>query len=216
MRVASSIKMRVRSIQNEWRWIVSDDANHAPIGLGLMSEGNVARRISWEMGRRGWSQERMAKAMTDAGYPLHQSSVSKIVNPTDGKRRTISVDDAIGFAKVFDTTVEDLLIPLEAVRDNELRAALGRVEELHRQREAADREMVGVVTQIVKLLQESPSPGDLQIIGETDRQRLLTELRRWGAKMTAQLDAETDDGLSDEQRLQQLRHIMFGDPGATS
>src|SRR5690242_1335063 len=115
-----------------------------------MSEDNLARRVAWEMNQRGWSQERMAKEMTDAGFPLHQSSVSKIVNPKDGKRRAISVDDAIGFARVFGVTVEDLLIPLEAVFDTGIRDTLIRLEKLHQQREDLDREAAALATRLVQ------------------------------------------------------------------
>lgn len=191
-----------------------NDAGQPRIGLSLMSEGNLARRIAWEMDRRSWSQERMAKEMTDAGYPLHQSSVSKIVNPKDGKRRAISVDDAIGFAQVFDLALDELLIPLEAVWDSELRAVLARLEQLQQQRETIDRETVGAVTQIVKLLQtagEDSFDQHMHAIDEAGRQRLLAELGRWGQQMTAQLGATDRDGLSDTERIEQLRRIMFGD-----
>lgn len=196
-----------------------NDASPARIGPGMMSEGNLARRIAWEMERRGWSQERMAKEMTDAGYPLHQSSVSKIVNPKDGKRRAISVDDALGFAHVFGIDLEELLIPLEAAWDTELRALLGRLEHLHQQRATLDRDTVGVVTQIVKLLQTT---GDDQLderMHATDaatRQILLTELERWGQMMLTRLaQAGPADDLTDTERLEQLHRILFGEQPAT-
>ncbi|MGI5414300.1 helix-turn-helix domain-containing protein [Actinomadura luteofluorescens] len=180
-----------------------------------MSEGNLARRIAWEMHHRGWSQERMAREMTDAGYPLHQSSISKIVNPKDGKRRAISVDDALGFAHVFDVTLEELLIPLEAVWDSELRDGLERLQDLHQQRETIDRELVTVVTQIVDLFQaagEGAFEEHMQAVDEPARQRLLTELGRWGQQMRAQLDGT--DGLTDSERRERLHHILYGDqPG---
>src|SRR5688572_2896586 len=43
-----------------------------------LSEENMAARVAWEMRRRGWSQERLAREMAEAGCPLHQSAISKI------------------------------------------------------------------------------------------------------------------------------------------
>lgn len=84
------------------------------------SEENVALRIEWEMRRRRWSQERLAAEMASAGHPLHQSAISKIINPrADGKRRTISLGEAIGFARVFNTSLEELALPLELVQKQE-------------------------------------------------------------------------------------------------
>ncbi|MEV4245252.1 helix-turn-helix transcriptional regulator [Streptosporangium canum] len=79
-----------------------------------VSEENIALRIAWEMRRRGWSQERMANEMTQAGCPMHQSAISKIINVrADGGRRTISVDEAIAFSKVFHVSLGELLLPPE-------------------------------------------------------------------------------------------------------
>lgn len=82
-------------------------------------EMNVALRVEYEMRHRGWSQERLSKEMADAGCPIHQSSISKIINPR-GKRRTISVDEVVAFAKVFDTTLDDMLLPLEVAQSQEI------------------------------------------------------------------------------------------------
>ncbi|MFI7707627.1 helix-turn-helix domain-containing protein [Nonomuraea sp. NPDC049480] len=80
-----------------------------------MSEENVALRIAWEMRRRGWSQERMAQEMTEAGCPTHQSAISKIVNPKpDGSRRSITMEESIALAKVFRVPLEELAQPIEA------------------------------------------------------------------------------------------------------
>ncbi|MBB6551270.1 helix-turn-helix domain-containing protein [Nonomuraea rubra] len=85
------------------------------------SEDNVALRLAWEMRRRGWSQERMAQELTNAGCPTHQSAISKIINPkTDGNRRTISVDEAIAMARVFGIPLEELPLPPESGEGRDL------------------------------------------------------------------------------------------------
>ncbi|PRX48968.1 helix-turn-helix protein [Nonomuraea fuscirosea] len=86
-----------------------------------LSEENVALRVAWEMRRRGWSQERMAQELTNAGCPTHQSAISKIVNPKpDGSRRMISVDEAIAMARVFGIPLEELPLPPEAAEGRDL------------------------------------------------------------------------------------------------
>ncbi|MFG2001776.1 helix-turn-helix domain-containing protein [Spirillospora sp. NPDC048911] len=179
-----------------------------------MSEDSLARRIAWEMDVRGWSQERLAKEMTDAGHPFHQSSISKIVKPKDGKRRSISVDDALGFAKVFEVPLDELLIPLEAVWDTQLRDGLTRLAALHHQREAIDREAAGLVTQVVKLAQaagEQHFDRHLDAASAAERRRFLDEMHRWGQRLMSQVNAGVLEGVTDEEALDRLRRITFGE-----
>ncbi|MFI6713521.1 hypothetical protein ACIBF7_44335 [Nonomuraea sp. NPDC050478] len=90
-------------------------------GVRSLSEENVALRIAWEMRRRGWSQERMAQELTNAGCPTHQSAISKIVNPKpDGSRRAISVDEAIALARVFGIALEELPLPMDDAEGRDL------------------------------------------------------------------------------------------------
>lgn len=192
---------------------MSDGAGNGQAVSGLMSEENLARRIAWEMERRGWSQERVAKEMTDAGHPLHQSSVSKIVNPKDGKRRSISVEDAIGFAKVFGVAFDNLLLPLEAVWDTDLRDALLRVQEIQQQRDALDREAASLITQVVQVAQaagEDFFDRHLTTADSATRERLLDEMYRWAQRLNAQAESSALSDLTDEEKLERLRQIMFG------
>ncbi|MGP4104398.1 helix-turn-helix domain-containing protein [Nonomuraea sp. KM90] len=95
--------------------------------LRSFSEENVALRLAWEMRRRGWSQDRLAQELTNAGQAMPQSAISKIVNSMpDGRRRTISVDEAIAMARVFGISVEELLRPPHGAEGRDLHR-LGRV-----------------------------------------------------------------------------------------
>ncbi|MFD1547146.1 helix-turn-helix domain-containing protein [Nonomuraea guangzhouensis] len=86
-----------------------------------LSEENIALRLAWEMRRRGWSQDRMAQELTNAGCPTHQSAISKIVNSKpDGSRRAISVDEAIAMAQVFGIPLEELPLPSEGAEGRDL------------------------------------------------------------------------------------------------
>lgn len=70
------------------------------------AEDSLALRIAYERMRRGWSADELAKRMTEAGVPLNQSAVWRIEHGEP--RRKISLDEAIGFARVFKLTVGNL------------------------------------------------------------------------------------------------------------
>jgi transcriptional regulator with XRE-family HTH domain len=110
--------------------------------LSLLSEENVAVRVAWEMSVRGWSQERLAQEMTAVGCPMHQSSVSKIVNPPGGgRRRSISVDELIAFAKVFSVEIVELLLPLVVTHSDAARKLLLELAEAEQARADIDAEV---------------------------------------------------------------------------
>jgi transcriptional regulator with XRE-family HTH domain len=111
------------------------DVNPAARPGETSAEENIARRIEWEMSQRGWSQERLSKEMSDAGCPLHQSSISKIVRPRDGKRRTISFDEAVALAKVFNLTLDDLRLPIEVIRSREVYVLIHDIERVNYEQE---------------------------------------------------------------------------------
>ncbi len=78
----------------------------------------LADRIRTERKNRGWSQTRLVKEMMDAGHPIQQSAVSKIESPPRDKgQRAITIDEAIGFSKVFHIPLGELLLPRDAARD---------------------------------------------------------------------------------------------------
>ncbi|GAA1018901.1 hypothetical protein Aple_025450 [Acrocarpospora pleiomorpha] len=106
-----------------------------PASQGQASdEENIARRIEWEMIQRGWSQERLSKEMTDVGCPMHQSSISKIVKPRE-RRRSISVDEAVAFARVFKLSLDELRQPIEVLRNQEIHLLRAEIGDLTSQRE---------------------------------------------------------------------------------
>jgi hypothetical protein len=79
----------------------------------LASEDALARRIAFEREERAWSTGGLADQMTKAGCPMNQSAVWKIENGEP--RRKITVDELLGFAKVFDLPVEELLVAPELI-----------------------------------------------------------------------------------------------------
>lgn len=163
---------------------MSDAAEDGSAELSLMSEENIAWRIRHEMSRRGWSQERMAKEMTDAGHPLHQSAVSKIVNPKDGKRRAISVDDAIGFAKVFGLSLREMLLPIEAAINSEARALLTDLARLHAEQAKLREEASEKVIRLSRLTSDAgvPPRGFANVVDRDVLDASMEEMRAWAIK----------------------------------
>ncbi|GEM_PF-2643835 len=96
-------------------------------------EENLARRIRRELTARAWTPAELAHRMTDAGCRIGTSSVYKILDTE--KPRTISVDEFISLASVFDTTTDELLTPVEALEQRE-------VQELLKDLDAGERQML--------------------------------------------------------------------------
>src|SRR5215211_6787059 len=70
-------------------------------------------RVRTEREARGWSQERLVRELAEVGCPIHQSAISKIEGTTNG--RMITLDELIGFSKVFGIPVAELLLPPETM-----------------------------------------------------------------------------------------------------
>ena len=100
----------------------------------LASRGNerwLAERVLSERKHRGWSQAQLSKELAKVGSPLQQSAISKIESPPKGERRSISIGEAIGFARVFGIPLGELLLPPDAIWDAELFDGLAKVAELY-------------------------------------------------------------------------------------
>ena len=105
-------------------------------------EQHLAERIARERERRGWSYEQLARAMTRAGCPMNQSAIYKIEKGEP--RRRITVDELVGFAKVFGTNISALVLDQSIVDDaqaarlfQEWQEAEERVQEARRVADAA-------------------------------------------------------------------------------
>jgi transcriptional regulator with XRE-family HTH domain len=77
----------------------------------VYAERYLAQRIARERESRGWTYESLASRMTAAGCPLNQSAIYKIER-SDPPRR-ITVDELVGYSKVFGISVEQLLLDPE-------------------------------------------------------------------------------------------------------
>ena len=116
------------------------------------SERNLADRIQDEMASRGWSQARLSKEMAANGCPIHQSAISKIVSPPDGDgRRSVSVDEALGFAKTFGLGIAELLVPAEDLTSTRAAKLVTEGLEAYKQKVSAESRYVGLTSELVNL-----------------------------------------------------------------
>ena len=77
----------------------------------IFAEDHLAQRIAAERDARGWTNDGLAKRMTDAGCPMTGSAIFKIEKAEP--RRRIVVDELVAFAKVFAVPMEELLLSPE-------------------------------------------------------------------------------------------------------
>jgi transcriptional regulator with XRE-family HTH domain len=124
----------------------------------LANERNVARRIQFEREQRNWTYEGTAKRMGDAGCPIQPTAVYKI-EKADPPRR-ITVDELVAFAKVFDTSVENLLAPAELANRPQWQALAKKALDVFEVLPAAVRSLSAVVAEGRDLSETDPAAYD--------------------------------------------------------
>ena len=97
---------------------------------GIFAEDHLAQRVAAERDARGWTNDGLAKRMTDAGCPMTASAIFKIEKAEP--RRRIVVDELVTFAKVFGLPLEELLIPPSLARGREIRRLVIEIVRLDR------------------------------------------------------------------------------------
>ena len=93
----------------------------------INSEADLAKRISEERLRRGWTFDGLASRMTDAGCAIKGSAIYKIEKGSPPRR--VTVDELVGFARVFETPIERLLAP-QGDPEAQLEGTLKRLDRL--------------------------------------------------------------------------------------
>ncbi len=86
-------------------------------GRTVNSEANLARRIEMLRTERGWSYERLARAMTDVGCKIQATSLHKVErgDKQTGKLRRITVNELSALSEVFGISTDDLLTDVELI-----------------------------------------------------------------------------------------------------
>jgi len=77
----------------------------------VLAEEHLAERIAAEREARGWTNDGLARRMTDAGCPMTGSAIFKIEKSRP--RRRIVVDELVAFARVFEIPLERLVVAPE-------------------------------------------------------------------------------------------------------
>lgn len=93
----------------------------------IEGESNLAKRIAVERRQREWSYEALSRRMSEAGCPINSSAIYKIEK--GDPPRKITVDELLAFASVFETTVEDLLTPMEIYRKERGKEVAATIED---------------------------------------------------------------------------------------
>lgn len=121
-------------------------------------EAHVARRVRTLREAREWSQIELAERMTELGNPMNKSSIWRIENP-DSKagRRGITIGEAIGLARAFETTLAELLLPDDAIHDVEGWSAVIRAAEALNSVRLAWREYMRAASDAQRMVNGSDS-----------------------------------------------------------
>ena len=119
----------------------------------IFAEDHLAQRIAAERDRpdRKWTNDGLAKRMTDAGCPMTGSAIFKIEKGEP--RRRIVVDELVTFAKVFAIPMEELLIPPGVAAARELKRLwleLGEIDKAIRPLVQARAAVVDAITEYAK------------------------------------------------------------------
>lgn len=69
------------------------------------AEPRLAIRMSEERESRGWSHQKLAAEMTEAGCPVDQSAIWK----TENAGRRITLDEAVAMSRVWNISIERLI-----------------------------------------------------------------------------------------------------------
>ncbi|MEP7738291.1 helix-turn-helix transcriptional regulator [Nocardioides sp. 31GB23] len=83
-------------------------------GDWLLEHGSakyLASRIKELRTQRGWTQPQLVRALAEHGCHVPQSAISRLEASATAGGRSITVDEALGFARTFGLALEDLLLP---------------------------------------------------------------------------------------------------------
>jgi transcriptional regulator with XRE-family HTH domain len=81
---------------------------YAPdMGLRELTDSRFGKRVREERVRRGWSQEELAKRLTDKGVLVHSSTIAKI--EAEKRPRAARLVEVVGIADLFELSVDALL-----------------------------------------------------------------------------------------------------------
>lgn len=89
------------------------------------AERHLAARVAREREAAGWTPAQLAERLTAAGCPINLRAIYRI----EAGERSISFDEAVAFAKVFGTTLDDLTTSPEALDERLADEILDEIDE---------------------------------------------------------------------------------------
>ncbi|WP_343241228.1 helix-turn-helix transcriptional regulator [Streptomyces sp. SID13588] len=124
-----------------------------------LPEEHVAERIKLEREARGWSTVTLAERMAEAGHVVNQSAIWRIES---GKpRRRVNLDEAIGFCKVFDLTLEELSSPPGQLANPLVRRLIGEYVDRWKEWRALSKDMRRIQDDLKAYTDANPNQEDM-------------------------------------------------------
>lgn len=123
----------------------------------LENEQNLARRIALEREGRGMTYEGLARRMSDAGCATHASALYKVEKGNPPRRVTVS--ELIALASIFETPIEDLLMPPELRNEREAWDLLHSLTENLSQLGNQVRDLSNSINRLHTIAADSPEVG---------------------------------------------------------
>lgn len=120
----------------------------------LQAEENLARRIAIEREERGMSYQALANAMTDAGCVTGPASIHKTEKANPPRRVTVS--ELIALAEVFDTSIDDLLMPVELRNQEKAQDLLREYQKTQEQLERIGKRINAIATELRAITGDDP------------------------------------------------------------
>lgn len=103
------------------------------MGSSRWSDTRFGKRVKVGRDRRRWTQETMAKMLSDNGIPMGPTTVAKI----EAGDRSVRINEAAGIADLFEVSLDSLLGRSSAARHSaltdQLHVLLDTAEESHQQ-----------------------------------------------------------------------------------
>jgi len=133
------------------------------------AEDHLAQRIHDEMTRRHWSNAMLAREMTEEGVTMSASSLQRSFSPRvdPESRRPIRVDELVALARVFETTVENLLAPRDWVDQEQVDKAVIDLDRADRLLVEAVQTILDAHVMLAKAFAHAPADDAEQIIDQT-------------------------------------------------
>ena len=133
------------------------------------AEDHLAARVRHEMSRRRLSYNQLAVAMGQQGVDMSGSSLQKSFTDSvdPGTRRPIRVDELVALARVFETSVENLLAPRDWVDQEQVDHALGELDHADRLLVETVQIMLDAQITLVRATTGVPPEVVQEVLGQT-------------------------------------------------